>query len=48
MDKPRTHSQYQLWEWKISAAQLEEKMVDLAPEVGLGGASASKEGTYYF
>jgi hypothetical protein len=27
---------------------LEEKMVDLALEVGLGGASASKQGTYYF
>jgi hypothetical protein len=30
----------------MSAAQLEEEMVDLALEVGLGGASASKQGTY--
>lgn len=48
MDKSRTHAHYQLWEWKISAAQLEEEMADLALEVGLGGASASKVGTYYF
>jgi hypothetical protein len=48
MDKPRTHSQYQLWEWMISAAQLEGQMVGLALEVGLGGASVSKEGTHYF
>jgi hypothetical protein len=47
MDKPRTHSQYQLWGWMMSAAQLEGEMVDLGLEAGLVGASISNEETLF-
>jgi hypothetical protein len=46
-DKPRTHSQRQLWESMISAVQSEVEMVDLGLEAGLEGASISKEVTRY-
>lgn len=34
MDKPRTHSQCQLWEWMITAVQLVGEMADLELEAG--------------